>query len=87
MSIGFLLNNGDNAVLWRGRMKNAMIKQFLTDVCWGDLDFLLIYTPPGTSDEPMIDYSWLKICDITIQMEQFLSLPLRVWQCLTSEEN
>ena len=51
MSIGFLLSNQDTAVIWRGPKKNAMIKQFLTDVAWGQLDYLLIDTPPGTSDE------------------------------------
>lgn len=51
MSIGFLLDSRDDAVVWRGPKKNAMIKQFLSDVCWGDLDYLIIDTPPGTSDE------------------------------------
>jgi len=51
MSIGFLLNNRNSAVVWRGPKKTAMVKQFLTDVCWGDLDYLIIDTPPGTSDE------------------------------------
>jgi Mrp family chromosome partitioning ATPase len=51
MSIGFLLNSKDDAVVWRGPRKNAMIKQFLTDVVWGELDYLIIDTPPGTSDE------------------------------------
>jgi len=57
MSIGFLLNNRDDAILWRGPTKNAMIKQFLLDVYWGNLDFQLIATPPGTSDEHINDYS------------------------------
>lgn len=51
MSIGFLLKNKDDSVVWRGPKKNAMIKQFLTDVFWQDIDFLIIDTPPGTSDE------------------------------------
>jgi hypothetical protein len=38
-------------VVWRGPKKTAMVRQFLTDVLWGDLDYLLIDTPPGTSDE------------------------------------
>lgn len=42
MSIGFLLNNQDDAVIWRGPRKNGLIKQFLTDVAWGELDYLLI---------------------------------------------
>ncbi|XP_038212257.1 cytosolic Fe-S cluster assembly factor NUBP2 homolog [Zerene cesonia] len=51
MSIGFLLNSRNDAVVWRGPKKTSMIKQFLEDVCWQDLDFLVIDTPPGTSDE------------------------------------
>jgi len=51
MSIGFLLPDTDAAVIWRGPKKTAMIKQFVEDVCWGQLDYLIIDTPPGTSDE------------------------------------
>lgn len=51
MSIAFLLGNSDEPVVWRGPKKSAMIKQFLEDVCWGELDYLLVDTPPGTSDE------------------------------------
>jgi Mrp family chromosome partitioning ATPase len=51
MSIAFLLEDRSNAVVWRGPRKNAMIKKFLKDVNWGELDYLLIDTPPGTSDE------------------------------------
>ncbi|PSR81247.1 P-loop containing nucleoside triphosphate hydrolase protein [Coniella lustricola] len=50
MSLGFLVKPGDS-VVWRGPKKTAMIKQFLTDVAWGETDYLLIDTPPGTSDE------------------------------------
>jgi Mrp family chromosome partitioning ATPase len=51
MSIGFLLNKSSESVVWRGPKKNAMIKQFLGQVNWGRLDYLIIDTPPGTSDE------------------------------------
>lgn len=51
MSIGFLLKDGNDAVVWRGPKKNAMIKQFITDVYWKDVEYLVIDTPPGTSDE------------------------------------
>ncbi|KAJ3107773.1 Nucleotide-binding protein 2 [Phlyctochytrium bullatum] len=51
MSIGFLLKGKDDAVIWRGPKKNAMVKQFLQDVVWGELDYLIVDTPPGTSDE------------------------------------
>ncbi|XP_048868779.1 cytosolic Fe-S cluster assembly factor nubp2 isoform X2 [Brienomyrus brachyistius] len=51
MSIGFLLESPDEAVVWRGPKKTALIGQFVSDVAWGELDFLLVDTPPGTSDE------------------------------------
>ncbi|KAL4942901.1 P-loop containing nucleoside triphosphate hydrolase protein [Aspergillus oleicola] len=51
MSLGFLLRDRSDAVIWRGPKKTAMIRQFLTDVYWGGTDYLLIDTPPGTSDE------------------------------------
>ncbi|KAM8951166.1 cytosolic Fe-S cluster assembly factor NUBP2 isoform 2-T2 [Lycaon pictus] len=53
MSVGFLLENPDEAVVWRGPKKNALIKQFVSDVAWGQLDYLVVDTPPGTSDEHM----------------------------------
>eukprot|EP01096_Ripella_sp_DP13-Kostka_P008405 TRINITY_DN3123_c2_g1_i1.p1 TRINITY_DN3123_c2_g1~~TRINITY_DN3123_c2_g1_i1.p1 ORF type:complete len:303 (+),score=101.57 TRINITY_DN3123_c2_g1_i1:74-910(+) len=51
MSIGLLVEDKSQAIIWRGPKKTATIKQFLEDVCWGDLDYLIIDTPPGTSDE------------------------------------
>jgi Mrp family chromosome partitioning ATPase/NifU-like protein involved in Fe-S cluster formation/predicted Fe-Mo cluster-binding NifX family protein len=53
MSIGFLLHHRNDAVIWRGPMKMGVIQQFLKDVAWGDLDFLIIDSPPGTGDEPL----------------------------------
>lgn len=53
MSIGFLLPNQDDAVIWRGPMKMKVIKQLLTEVSWGELDYLVIDFPPGTGDEPL----------------------------------
>ena len=53
MSIGFLLRGRDDAVIWRGPMKHGVIKQFLKDVEWGDLDYLIVDVPPGTGDEPL----------------------------------
>ncbi len=53
MSLGFLLRHQDDAVIWRGPMKIGVIKQFLKDVAWGDLDYLIIDSPPGTGDEPL----------------------------------
>jgi Mrp family chromosome partitioning ATPase/NifU-like protein involved in Fe-S cluster formation/predicted Fe-Mo cluster-binding NifX family protein len=53
MSLGILLRNQDDAVIWRGPLKMGLIKQFLTDVVWGDLDYLIVDSPPGTGDEPL----------------------------------
>lgn len=53
MSVGFLLESRDTAVIWRGPMKYKVIKQFLKDVDWGDLDYLVVDSPPGTGDEPL----------------------------------
>jgi len=90
MSVGFMLNDPNEAVIWRGPKKNsnskkflflsgllsfqklikywiycvfflALIKQFLKDVYWGDLDYLVIDTPPGTSDEHLSINQYLKL--------------------------
>lgn len=53
LSLGFFLNGTDDAVIWRGPMKMGVIKQFLKDAEWGDLDYLIIDSPPGTGDEPL----------------------------------
>ena len=53
MSIGFLLQSAADAVIWRGPMKYGVIRQFLKDVEWGPLDYLVIDAPPGTGDEPL----------------------------------
>ena len=53
MSIGFAMPEEDDAVIWRGPMKHGVIKQFLADVDWGDLDYLVVDSPPGTGDEPL----------------------------------
>ncbi|KAG5189034.1 nucleotide-binding protein 1 [Tribonema minus] len=64
MSIGFMLPGSDDAVIWRGPRKNGLIKQFLTDVDWGTLDYLVIDTPPGTSDEHISTIQYLKGCNV-----------------------
>jgi len=60
MSIDFLLSSEEDAVIWRGAKKNGMIKEFLCSVDWGDLDYLIIDTPPGTSDEHLAIVSLFK---------------------------
>lgn len=64
MSIGYLLPVHDGAVIWRGPKKNGLIKQFLTDVHWGPLDFLIIDTPPGTSDEHLSIVTYLRDAEV-----------------------
>jgi ATP-binding protein involved in chromosome partitioning len=53
MSVGFLLGSRNDAVIWRGPLKSRLIRQFLSDVDWGPLDYLVVDCPPGTGDEPL----------------------------------
>jgi len=53
ISIGFLIQDKNAALIWRGPMKHNVIKQFVSDVCWGNLDYLIVDCPPGTGDEPL----------------------------------
>jgi len=52
-SMDFLLPDQNSPVIWRGPLKMTAIRQFLSDIVWGDLDILLIDLPPGTGDEPL----------------------------------
>ncbi len=58
ISMGFVIGDPNEAVIWRGPVKYGAIKQFIKDVAWGELDYLIIDSPPGTGDEP------LSICQI-----------------------
>ncbi len=58
ISIGFMLRSQDDAIIWRGPLKMGAIKQFVKDVDWGNLDYLIVDSPPGTGDEP------LSVCQI-----------------------
>lgn len=53
VSIESLMPDKDNAVIWRGPVKHSAIQQFIGDVDWGNLDFLIVDSPPGTGDEPL----------------------------------
>jgi ATP-binding protein involved in chromosome partitioning len=53
ISMAFLLRDPDSPVIWRGPVKMGAIKQFLEEVEWGDLDYLIVDLPPGTGDEPL----------------------------------
>ncbi len=67
MSMEFVMReNKDQAVIWRGPMKHRMIHEFLSEVDWGNLDFLIVDAPPGTGDEP------LSICQMAPPRSQAL---------------
>jgi len=53
ISLGFLLPDDNEAVIWRGPVKGSLIKQFIEEVAWGNLDYLVVDCPPGTGDEPL----------------------------------
>ena len=53
VSMDMMLGEKDMAVIWRGPMKISAIRQFISDIEWGELDFLLVDSPPGTGDEPL----------------------------------
>ncbi|MHA1450367.1 MAG: Mrp/NBP35 family ATP-binding protein, partial [Candidatus Hodarchaeales archaeon] len=53
VSMAFLLTSPDTPVIWRGPLKMGVIKQFLTDFEWGEIDYMFVDLPPGTGDEPL----------------------------------
>jgi Mrp family chromosome partitioning ATPase len=63
MSMGFLLQDNDSPVIWRGPMKMTAIKQLIGDFNWGNLDFLVVDIPPGTGDEPLSIAQLIPNCD------------------------
>ncbi len=52
-SAGFLTESEETPIIWRGPLKASLIKEFLSSIIWGDLDYLIIDLPPGTGDEPL----------------------------------
>jgi ATP-binding protein involved in chromosome partitioning len=76
ISIGFLLPSKDASVIWRGPMKMGAIRQFLSDVDWGELDYMVVDLPPGTGDEPLSVVQLMKKVDgaIVVTTPQELAL-------------
>ena len=66
MSINLLLPTEDTPVIWRGPILANMVKQFWTDVIWGDLDYLFVDMPPGTGDVPLTAFQSLPIDGVVI---------------------
>ncbi len=66
MSINLLLEREDEAVIWRGPLLAGAIKQFWEEVVWGDLDYLLVDLPPGTSDVPLTVMQSLPLAGVVI---------------------
>ncbi len=63
MSLAFFLNHDRDAVIWRGPMKHSLLKQFLGEVNWGRLDYLIVDLPPGTGDEALSTAHLIKDVD------------------------
>ena len=66
MSINLLLPNETDPVIWRGPVIGGAVKQFWTDVCWGDVDFMFVDMPPGTGDVPLTVFQSLPLSGILI---------------------
>lgn len=66
MSLNLLLEHADDPVIWRGPLVAGAVKQFWTDVIWGDLDYLVVDLPPGTSDSPLTTLQSLPVDGIII---------------------
>jgi Mrp family chromosome partitioning ATPase len=66
MSVNLLLDNDTDPVIWRGPILGNTVKQFWTDVIWGDLDFLFIDMPPGTGDVPLTVFQSIPVDGIVI---------------------
>ena len=63
MSMGFLLQDTDSPVIWRGPLKMTAIKQLIGDFNWGELEYLIVDIPPGTGDEPLSIVQLIPNCD------------------------
>src|SRR5204863_2483902 len=66
MSMNLILPSEEEAVIWRGPMVSGAIRQFFTDVLWGELDYLIVDLPPGTSDAPLTVMQALPIAGVVL---------------------
>lgn len=66
MSINFLLDKDTDPVLWRGPLIGGTVKQFWTDVIWGDIDYMFIDMPPGTGDVPLTVFQSIPVDGIIV---------------------
>ena len=66
MSLNLLLENASDPVVWRGPVIAGAVKQFWTDVAWGDVDFMFVDMPPGTGDVPLTVFQSLPIDGIVV---------------------
>jgi hybrid cluster-associated redox disulfide protein len=82
MSMNMFLENESDPVVWRGPMISSAIKQFYTDVDWGQLDYLLVDLPPGTSDAPMTVLQALPVDGIIIVSSPQLLAAMVVKKCI-----
>lgn len=66
ISLNLLLENPADPVVWRGALVGGVVKQFWSDVCWGELDYLFIDMPPGTGDVPLTVYQSIPVDGILV---------------------
>jgi len=81
VSMEFLLGSKEIPVIWRGPLKMIAIRQFLSEIAWGELDFLLIDLPPGTGDEPLSVMQLLPEMDGVV----IVTIPSEVSQIVVSK--
>jgi len=82
MSMNMFLENESDPVVWRGPMVSSAIKQFYSDVDWGQLDYLLVDLPPGTSDAPMTVMQALPVDGVVIVSSPQMLATMVVMKCV-----
>ncbi len=83
MSTNLLLNDSEEPVVWRGPILAGMIKQFWSDVQWGDIDYMFVDMPPGTGDVPLTIFQSLPLDGIVTSPQELVGqsfLKLLIWQ-------